>query len=117
MFTVLYQVHKWFSVLLLFREVNELIISIIQARDLTPNQYSGTLDTYIRGVVLPDQDTKFQTKVIILSEPFYIVPSPVIDKLYKSSVNLNKTMINYQTKPENIQCLHSTIIYRNKLLN
>ncbi|KAJ8314457.1 hypothetical protein KUTeg_006607 [Tegillarca granosa] len=50
------------------REVNELIISIIQARDLTPNQYSGTLDTYIRGVVLPDQDTKFQTKVFAVDK-------------------------------------------------
>lgn len=45
------------------REVSELIISIIQARDLTPNQYSGTLDTYIRGVLLPSSDAKFQTKV------------------------------------------------------
>ena len=46
-----------------FREVSELIISIIQARDLTPNQYSGTLDTYIRGIILPNLDTKFQSKV------------------------------------------------------
>ncbi|XP_062611435.1 LOW QUALITY PROTEIN: synaptotagmin-12-like [Saccostrea cucullata] len=45
------------------REVSELIISIIQARDLTPNQYSGTLDTYIRGVFTPKSDAKFQTKV------------------------------------------------------
>lgn len=45
------------------REVSELIVSIIQARDLMANQYSGTLDTYIRGVLLPETDTKFQTKV------------------------------------------------------
>ena len=47
------------------REVTELVISIIQARDLTPFQYSGTIDTYIRGIVLPDSDCKFQTKVSI----------------------------------------------------
>lgn len=46
-----------------FREVSELIISIIQARDLSPNQYSGTLDTYIRGILQPKSDAKFQTKV------------------------------------------------------
>lgn len=45
------------------REVSELIISIIQARDLSPNQYSGTLDTYIRGILQPKSDAKFQTKV------------------------------------------------------
>lgn len=48
-----------------FREVSELIISIIQARDLSPNQYSGTLDTYIRGILQPKSDAKFQTKVNI----------------------------------------------------
>ena len=46
-----------------FREVSELVISIIQARDLTPNQYTGTLDTYIRGTINPDTDNKIQTKV------------------------------------------------------
>lgn len=46
-----------------FREVSELVVSIIQARDLTANQYTGTLDTYIRGIILPDSDSKFQTKV------------------------------------------------------
>ncbi|XP_041354683.1 synaptotagmin-12-like [Gigantopelta aegis] len=45
------------------REVSELIISIIQARDLAPNQYSGTLDTFIHGVLQPNPDAKFQTKV------------------------------------------------------
>ncbi|KAK3576052.1 hypothetical protein CHS0354_036331 [Potamilus streckersoni] len=44
------------------REVSELVIGIIQARDLTPNQYTGTLDTYVRGILLPDTDAKFQTK-------------------------------------------------------
>ena len=48
-----------------FREVSELVISIIQARDLAPNQYSGTLDTFIHGVLLPNTDAKFQTKVIL----------------------------------------------------
>lgn len=51
-----------------FREVSELIISIIQARDLTPNQYSGTLDTYIRGIILPNSDAKFQSKVSSTNE-------------------------------------------------
>ncbi|XP_053398319.1 synaptotagmin-12-like [Mercenaria mercenaria] len=44
-------------------EVSELVVSIIQARDLTANQYTGTLDTYIRGIILPDSDSKFQTKI------------------------------------------------------
>ena len=47
-----------------FREVSELVVSIIQARDLTANQYSGSLDTYIRGILLPDSESRFQTKVI-----------------------------------------------------
>ena len=46
-----------------FREVSELVVSIIQARDLTANQYTGSLDTYIRGVLLPDSESRFQTKV------------------------------------------------------
>ncbi|XP_033741211.1 synaptotagmin-12-like [Pecten maximus] len=45
------------------REVSELVVSIIQARDLTANQYSGTLDTYIRGIMQPDTDAKLQTKI------------------------------------------------------
>ncbi|PVD28581.1 hypothetical protein C0Q70_11172 [Pomacea canaliculata] len=46
------------------REVSELVVSIFQARDLPPNPYSGTLDTYIKGVLLPNSDDKFQTKTI-----------------------------------------------------
>ncbi|CAG2226482.1 SYT12 [Mytilus edulis] len=45
------------------REVSELVVSIIQARDLTPNQYSGSLDTYIKGTILPNTSTTFQTKI------------------------------------------------------
>ncbi|ESO85028.1 synaptotagmin 12 [Lottia gigantea] len=54
------------------KEVNELIISIIQARDLAPNQYTGTLDTFIRGILLPDIAAKFQSKTIKNSvDPIY----------------------------------------------
>ncbi|KAK6168856.1 hypothetical protein SNE40_020028 [Patella caerulea] len=53
------------------REVSGLVISIIQARDLAPNQYSGTLDTFIRGVFLADSSDKFQTKVSMIMQLFY----------------------------------------------
>lgn len=51
------------SALFIFREVSELVISIFQARDLPPNPYSGSLDSYIKGTLLPNTDDKFQTKV------------------------------------------------------
>lgn len=44
------------------REVSELVLSIIQARDLQPNQFTGSLDTYIR-VMMQGDGTKFSTKV------------------------------------------------------
>ncbi|WAR08472.1 SYT12-like protein [Mya arenaria] len=46
------------------REVSELVVSVIQARDLTANQYTGTLDTYIRGMIQPaEAEFKLQTKI------------------------------------------------------
>ncbi|XP_014775501.1 synaptotagmin-12 [Octopus bimaculoides] len=45
------------------REVAELVLSIIQAKDLEPNQFTGSLDTYIRVMMLGDRTTKFSTKV------------------------------------------------------
>ena len=53
--------------IIFFREVSELVVSIIQARDLTANQYTGSLDTYIRGVLQPDSESRFQTKVQLRS--------------------------------------------------
>ena len=63
-FTLSYLDH--FFINFSYREVSELVVSIIQARDLTANQYSGSLDTYIRGVLLPDSESRFQTKVILI---------------------------------------------------
>ena len=47
------------------REVSELVVSIFQCRDLPPNPYSGTLDTFIKGILIPNSDDKFQTKVCV----------------------------------------------------
>ena len=43
----------------------ELVVTVFQCRDLPPNQYRGTLDTFIRGILLPIPDDKFQTKTIM----------------------------------------------------
>ena len=62
----------------IFREVSELVVSIIQARDLTANQYTGSLDTYIRGILLPDTESRFQTKVIVFCDIQHKIPSPFL---------------------------------------
>ncbi|XP_046338642.1 synaptotagmin-12-like [Haliotis rufescens] len=75
------------------REVSELIISIIQCRDLAANQYSGTLDTYIRGVLLPDSGAKFQTKTIKHST------DPVYKERYLFTIeseHLDRRMLQFQ---------------------
>ncbi|GFN75580.1 synaptotagmin-12 [Plakobranchus ocellatus] len=46
------------------REVSELVVSLFQCRDLNPNPYTGTLDTYVKGILMPGGDDKFHTKVI-----------------------------------------------------
>ncbi|XP_076466930.1 synaptotagmin-12-like [Babylonia areolata] len=46
------------------REVSELVVSIFQCRDLPPNPYSGTLDSFIKGILLPLSQDKFQTKTV-----------------------------------------------------
>ncbi|CAL1535390.1 unnamed protein product [Lymnaea stagnalis] len=46
------------------KEVSELIVSIFQCRDLSPNPYTGTLDTFVKGILMPGGDDKFQTKTI-----------------------------------------------------
>ncbi|BFZ25233.1 hypothetical protein BsWGS_28272 [Bradybaena similaris] len=54
------------------REACELIISVFQCRDLNPNPYTGTLDTFVKGVLIPGSDSKFQTKTIKNStDPVY----------------------------------------------
>ncbi|RUS71678.1 hypothetical protein EGW08_020567 [Elysia chlorotica] len=54
------------------REVSELIVSLFQCRDLTPNPYTGTLDTYVKGILMPGGDDKFHTKTIKNStDPVY----------------------------------------------
>ncbi|KAK0064417.1 synaptotagmin-12 [Biomphalaria pfeifferi] len=46
------------------KEVSELIVSIFQCRDLSPNPYTGTLDTFVKGILMPGSDDKFQTKTV-----------------------------------------------------
>ncbi|XP_013416638.1 synaptotagmin-12 [Lingula anatina] len=45
------------------REVSELIVSVIQARDLEVNEVTGTVDTYVKVNLAPDSDSKKVTKV------------------------------------------------------
>ncbi|GAB1607817.1 synaptotagmin-12-like [Argonauta hians] len=45
------------------KEVSELVITIIQAKDLQPNQFTGLLDTYIRVMMIGGKTVKFSTKV------------------------------------------------------
>lgn len=78
-----------------FREVSELIISIIQARDLSPNQYSGTLDTYIRGILQPKSDAKFQTKVKMSYLTLYMVFFSVLsDNITQNTATTKIQLLN-----------------------
>ena len=42
--------------------MSELVVSMIQARDLAPTEYTGTLDSYVKIYLQPNGD-KLQTKV------------------------------------------------------
>ncbi|XP_074640092.1 synaptotagmin-12-like [Tubulanus polymorphus] len=44
------------------REVSELVVSIIQAKDLQQNEYTGPIDSYVR-VILQPNETKGHTKI------------------------------------------------------
>jgi len=44
-------------------DAGELIVSVIQARGLEPDQVTGTLDTYVKLWLIPSADSKLQTKV------------------------------------------------------
>ncbi|XP_059172162.1 synaptotagmin-12-like isoform X2 [Physella acuta] len=74
------------------KEVSELIVSIFQCRDLTPNPYSGTLDTFIKGILMPGGDDKFQTKTVknttdpVFKERFLFTVEP--DHLLGKSLQL-----------------------------
>ena len=48
-----------------FREVAELVVSVIQARDLETNQVTGTLDSYVKVWLTPHAEGKCTTKVKI----------------------------------------------------
>ena len=45
------------------REVSELIISVIQAKDLETNPVTNTVDSYVKLWVSPSSEGKRQTKV------------------------------------------------------
>ena len=46
-----------------FREVGELVVSVIQARDLEESDVTGTLDSYVKLWITPSRLPKAQTKV------------------------------------------------------
>ena len=52
-----------FSIILCFREVSELVVSVIQARDLEASEVTGSLDSYVKVSLTPHRDGKVQTKV------------------------------------------------------
>ncbi|XP_064629390.1 synaptotagmin-12-like [Lineus longissimus] len=45
------------------KEVSELVVGVIQARDLPANEYSGTLDSYVKVYLQPNTEGKGQTKI------------------------------------------------------
>ena len=49
-----------------FRDAQELVVIIIQARDLEPNQVTGTLDSYVKVWLCPSEQGEMQTKVSAL---------------------------------------------------
>lgn len=50
-----------------FSEVAELVVSVIQGKDLEVNEVTGTVDTYVKVCLTPHPDGRFQTKVNIES--------------------------------------------------
>lgn len=48
------------------REVSELIVSVIQAKDLEVNEVTGTVDSYVKVNLAPDSEAKKITKVMHL---------------------------------------------------
>ncbi|CAG5130780.1 unnamed protein product, partial [Candidula unifasciata] len=76
------------------KEASELIISIYQCRDLTPNPYTGTLDTFVKGILMPGTDSKFQTKTVKnTTDPVYkerfvfsVEPEHLLGKLLQLQV-------------------------------
>ena len=44
-------------------ETETLVVTILQAEDLPPKDFSGTSDPYVKLYLLPDRKQKFQTKV------------------------------------------------------
>lgn len=48
-------------------ETNQLIVSVIQAKDLEKNDVTATIDSFIKLWLSPDTDNKRQqTKVILI---------------------------------------------------
>ncbi|XP_076445564.1 synaptotagmin-12-like [Babylonia areolata] len=74
------------------REVSELVVSIFQCKDLPPNPYSGTLDSFIKGVLQPVSDDKFQTKTVknttdpVFKERFLFAVDP--NQLYRRVLSI-----------------------------
>ena len=55
-----------------FREVSELVVSVIQGRDLETNEVTGTLDSYVKVWISPHKQGKVQTKVITNTLIIYV---------------------------------------------
>ncbi|CAH1797212.1 unnamed protein product [Owenia fusiformis] len=75
------------------RESLEIIVSIIQAKDLTPNEFTGTIDTYVKVYISPElSEAKFTTKVQKgTTNPEYIERF----KTELDPIDLNKTNIQF----------------------
>ncbi|XP_014673889.1 PREDICTED: synaptotagmin-12-like [Priapulus caudatus] len=64
------------------REVSELVVSVIQGKNLVLSDNAGSFDSYVKVMLLPDKEAKHQTKVQrktnnpVFKERFHFVVEP-----------------------------------------
>lgn len=88
------------------REVSELIISVIRARDLEPNEVTRSLDSYVKLWLSPSREGKVVTKV----------QKDTTEPVYKERFLFNVEPAELDNKTAQFQVYSSDKYARNKLL-